>query len=88
MGITVAPDFAQEIMDNIFRELPEVDVYLDDVGVFTSDWPSHLTTFCHGLQLLETNGFTVHPLKCEWGVQETDWLGYWLTPSCLKPWAK
>ena len=88
MGIKCSPDIAQEVMTSIFRDLDDVSVFIDDIGAFSNSFDEHLKLLDVVLRRLEDNNFCVNPLKCEWCIKETDYLGYWMTPKGLKPWRK
>ncbi len=42
MGLKCSPDFAQEVMENIFREVEDAELYIDDIGAFSNSWEKHV----------------------------------------------
>jgi Arginine decarboxylase (spermidine biosynthesis) len=88
MGVCQSSDIAQEIMEQVLRDIEGVEIYIDDIGIFSNSWEEHIDTLHKVLERLQNNGFSINPLKCEWAIKETDWLGYWLTPTGIKPWNK
>ena len=55
--------FAQACMEEVLRNKPEVDIYIDDIGTFTDFWEGHIKVVDEVMQKLEEGGFTVNPLK-------------------------
>ena len=88
MGVSESPDIATEKMHAVLDDIEGIEFYMDDIGVFNSTWPTHLSLLSTVLGRLGQVGFTINPLKCEWAVQETDFLGHWLAPKGIKPWRK
>ncbi|KAL7482115.1 hypothetical protein ACHAW6_007813 [Cyclotella cf. meneghiniana] len=88
MGLKCSPNMAQSIMESDLAGIDDADVYIDNVGAFLHTWDDHIKLLGNILCHLRENDFTINPLKCEWAINKTDWLGYWLTPRGLKPWKK
>ena len=42
MGFKCSPDFAQEVMEKIFRDSDEAEVYIDTLTVFSDSWEYHM----------------------------------------------
>jgi hypothetical protein len=63
MGIKQSPDIAQAAMEDLFQGVEEVDVYIDDVGIFSNSWKEHVASLSKVLSILEAANFTVNSLK-------------------------
>ena len=77
MGVRQSSYISQEIMEQVLKDLDELEIQIDDVACF----PLVLMIIC--IKMLDTiftrlqaNGFTINTSKCEWAIQETDWLEY------------
>ena len=64
----------------------DVTCYIDDLGIWTNGtFDEHLGLMDKVLQRMAGSNLKTSPLKCNWGVTETDFLGYEMTPTSCMP---
>ena len=52
MRLKCSPDFAQQVMENIFRNVEDAEVCIDDIGAFSNSWEEHMALLGKILTLL------------------------------------
>jgi len=78
-GITSAPGYFQEIMDQMIQDLPGVAAYLDDILVSGDDADQHLSNLRGLLQRLQDRGLRCRLEKCEFAQPSVEYLGHYLS---------
>jgi cleavage and polyadenylation specificity factor subunit 1 len=84
-GLKNAAQAFQRLMDGIFRNLPYVFVYLDDILVASPSNQRHGDHLRQVFQLLSDNGLIVNKDKCSFGVSELEYLGHCVTQGGIQP---
>ena len=64
MGISQAPDIAQEVMEKTLKSISDdLEVYIDDIVVFSTSFHDQLKILDTVCKCLEEKGFSVNPLS-------------------------
>jgi hypothetical protein len=86
MGLACAPDVYQEAMHNIFCDMTEVIVYMDDLAIITTgSFEHHLEVVAEVLRHLRIMNLQVNGLKSHFLQLATEFLGFVLTRDGIKP---
>ena len=87
-GVNISPYVAPSYMAEILHVV-DCEYYMDDVGIWSDgSFEDHLQIVDKFLSRFSEFNMKCNPLKCDWGVKETDFLVFWMTPQVIKPWRK
>ena len=84
-GLSGAPSSFQRVMDTIFRGLPFVTKYIDDVLVHSANMVKHRDHLHQVFQRLHQAGLTLRGNKCCIGMKEVPYLGHIFSGKGMSP---
>ena len=86
MGLCVASDVFQSRLGQLFLDMENVLIYIDDVLVVThGSFEEHLRTLGKVIDRLIAKGMQVNARKCEWFKSEVEYLGYVIDKQGVRP---
>jgi hypothetical protein len=87
-GLKNAAQTFQRLMDKLFRHLPFVFVYLDDILIASKDLSEHMRHLRLVFQILQGAGLQINPAKCTFCVSSLTFLGHNVDSSGISPMEK
>ena len=85
MGLINAPASFQRVMTEIFKDLPFVQVYMDDIVVHSPTKQQHQDHLRQVFQRLRDNELKLNPQKCTFHVSAIDFLGFHVSDQGVLP---
>jgi hypothetical protein len=87
-GLKNAAQTFQRLMDKLFRHLPFVFVYLDDILIASKDHTEHMQHLHQVSEILQSAGLQINPAKCTFSVASLTFLGHNVNSSGISPMEK
>ena len=84
LGLQGCPASYQAFMEKVVAGIKGIAVYLDDTICFTKTLDEHLLALEAVFERFRTNKVYLHPLKCEFGVRELEYLGLKVSKNRLQ----
>ncbi|XP_059159253.1 uncharacterized protein K02A2.6-like [Physella acuta] len=84
-GISSSPGIFQAVMDSIFKDIPNVCVYFDNVYITGKNDTEHLKTLDKVLKIVGEKGLKINKDKCQFMLTEISFLGYILSKQGIRP---
>ncbi len=84
-GMRNAPATFQRMMQHILSDVPNSELYLDDIVVYSDNWTDHLKTIEKVFKRLATASLTLNLAKCEFAKGIVTYLGKQVGQGMVKP---
>ena len=84
-GLSNAPSSFQRMMNKLFRDLPFVTTYIDDILVHSSEERTHRQHLQEVFDRLREAGLTLRGSKCHIGMSEVSYLGHVFSAQGMRP---
>jgi hypothetical protein len=86
MGVKTSPDIFQRIMYELLGDIPNIQVYLDDILITSNGtFEEHAAIMEQVLERLQKANFRANLRKCYFGESKIDYLGYEITRDGIQP---
>ncbi|KAL0152376.1 hypothetical protein M9458_052099, partial [Cirrhinus mrigala] len=84
-GLRNAPATFQRLMSLVLGDVPNCNIYLDDVVIFSSTWDEHLLSLYEVFRRLSAASLTLNLKKCEFAKASVTYLGKQVGNGQVRP---